>query len=343
MQHCNIFYNPNLNKSTKKLLTGIGISALLIALIWWRLSTEDALTEHLQHIQAHFDGGNYTLIIVILLMAPMSWCIEAAKWRFILKKIQQISLPTAIASVLTGMSFAMVTPGKVGDFAGRILYLKENIRLRGTIATLVGSFAHIVVTFFLGTIGMAVVLTQHASWLEWTLFLTAITVGIGVALLFFNIHRLRFKPINKKSWLGKLLLALKILKRYDRKDLLKIVGLSFLKLCTYTTQFVLVTFLFGSPLSFELSFFVAAAMFWMIMIIPSFFVADVVVRGVVAEQLFVKTDIIMTSTPILAGTYIIWLINWVLPSIIGALSLMVYRLVMKYRGDDNDKSNPTLV
>lgn len=299
---------------------------MLLLLIWYKLENEEALSRHWAAFKSKFEGEQYWLMAIIVLLAPLSWIIESRKWRYLLLKIQKLSFFTALASILTGMSFALISPGKSGDFAGRILYLRSNIRLRGTIASMVGSFAHVLVTFCMAILGFGVVLIHTQDWRIWIFFFIALIAGGIIGFFYFRLHQYDFKFRKRKNWIGKIWTALKVLKRYDQRDLVRILGFSLVKFCLYTTQFVLVTYLFGSELAFGISFFTAAAMFWMIMVIPSFFIADVVVRGSVANLLFVSTGIIADSTPILAGTYIIWLTNWVIPSLVGALVLLVYRL-----------------
>lgn len=285
-------------------------------------------------------ADKWWLTVSILLMAPMSWITESFKWRFLIRKIQPLSLATSFASVLTGMSIAMVSPGKSGDFAGRILYLPSHARLRGAIASLVGSFGHILATFAFAIPCFLIVFFHSGDLRTLVLGVVAILAGTALAFFYFRLHRLKFS-YKKKNKLNKVLTAFKILKRYDRRDLVWVIVFSAVKFCLYTTQFVLVTYLFGSDLNFFVSFVTAAAMFWLIMVIPSFFIADVLVRGYVANFLFVSTGIAISATPILAGTYIIWLINWVVPSLVGALVLLLVRLFKNNRREENSMGSHT--
>lgn len=323
-----------LNKNSKKTLTGSLIAITLLAIIGYKLKGEKSLTEQLLAFGSAMQTDKWWLTLSIILMAPLSWITESFKWQFLIRKIQPLSLGTAFASVLTGMSIAMVSPGKSGDFAGRILYLRSHSRLRGAIASLVGSFGHILATFAYAIPSFLIVFFYSNDLRTLLLGVVAILAGSTLAWFYFRLHRFDFSS-KKKNKLTKILTALKILKRYNSKDLRWVILFSAVKFFFYTTQFVLVTWLFGSELSFFISFFTAAAMFWLIMVIPSFFIADVLVRGAVANFLFVSTAIVASATPILAGTYIIWLINWVLPSLCGALILLLVRLFKKNKEGDN--------
>lgn len=315
----------SISKNTKKSWLTLAITLTLIAIIIWQVKDRVNPTVIYNEVMTQLIPGAYWGLVLVLIMAPMNWFFEAMKWRVLMSKVQPMKLRTAIASVLTGMSFAFISPGKVGDFAGRILYLGAAKRLRGVVATIVGSFAHVVVTCLMASLGFIYLLSQTSLSIIWTLALVVWLMTAGILLLYFNINRFTFKKVQGRKWLNKIIIAFKILKRYDKKILLRVLFYSFLKLATYTTQFVIVTQLFGSPLSFGATYMIAAGMFWLIMVIPSFLIADVIVRGYVAHLLFVETGISASEVPVMAGTYLIWLVNWVIPSLLGALTFFIYK------------------
>ena len=57
-----------------------------------------------------------------------NWGIEAKKWQVLMKPIEDLSWWTACKATLTGLSFAMNTPNRIGEYAGRILYVKKENR-----------------------------------------------------------------------------------------------------------------------------------------------------------------------------------------------------------------------
>lgn len=317
------------SKNIKKIILTILIVMILLALIIWQIGDIDKLNFALGYLLSKIKTGNAWMIFLAIFLAPVSWLIESIKWKYLTSKFAHITLFKSLSSVMTGMSFAFISPGKVGDFVGRMLYFDEKTRFRSVIAVLVGNLAHVMVTFLMGIIGLIILIFIAPGWWQLSLLIGAIAIGGVLAYLYFNLNRLSLQAKNPKSFYGKFLTALKILKRYSKKDLLKVCFFSLLKFSTYTIQFLIIAAIFGAEMNWILGFFIAAVMFWMIMVIPSFFIADIIVRGYVAELLFVSTSIVNSSVAVLGGTYTIWIINWVLPSIIGALTLLVYRLFNK--------------
>ena len=102
---------------------------------------------------------------------------------------------------------------------------------------------------------------------------------------------------------------------------------SLVRFCIYNLQFLMVANIMGAGIPWAGGILVSAVMFWMITVIPSFFVADLGVRGYVAGLLFTETGIAGNAVAILAGSYTIWLLNWVLPAIIGSMLLLTIRIV----------------
>ena len=91
--------------------------------------------------------------LVIFLMF-VNWGIEAIKWQLLIKHIQQFSFFRSFKSVLSGCSVTMLTPNRVGEYGGRILYVKEDNRIKAISLTIVGSISQLLVTMIMGCFGL---------------------------------------------------------------------------------------------------------------------------------------------------------------------------------------------
>jgi Uncharacterised protein family (UPF0104). len=76
----------------------------------------------------------WQLWLAVALM-PVNWALETYKWYVLVNKFQPISFAKSFESVLSGLSFAMNTPNRIGEYGGRILYLQPAFRLRGIALT----------------------------------------------------------------------------------------------------------------------------------------------------------------------------------------------------------------
>jgi MFS family permease len=258
-------------------------------------------------------------------LAPLNWLLEAVKWQMLLRKIQPVKLGKAFASTLTGIAFSVVTPNKIGDFAGRILYLDDKNKLRAAIATLISNLSQTLITYLFGIAGLIYFNIKHPG--SWQL-IALVAALVSSALLIFIYLRIDLIAgwAENRKWLRKVIISIRILKRYSKKDLLRLLGISFIRFCVYNLQFLLLANVLGAGVPWVTGFLVSGLMFWMITVIPSIFLADLGVRGFVAGLLFTETAIASNSMAILAGSYMIWLLNLIVPAIIGSLLLVTVRL-----------------
>ena len=68
---------------------------------------------------------------VLLLLMISNFLIESIKWRLVVSSNNSISILKAVKGVLVGQTFAFFTPNRIGEYAGRTLYLEEGKKLMG--------------------------------------------------------------------------------------------------------------------------------------------------------------------------------------------------------------------
>jgi len=95
----------------------------------------------------------WDLVIVIFLMI-INWSIEAFKWKISIQKVQPVSFLKSFKAVLSGVSFSVSTPNRIGEYLGRILYMEEGNRLRVISLTIVSSMSQLIITLLAGLIGL---------------------------------------------------------------------------------------------------------------------------------------------------------------------------------------------
>lgn len=318
-----------MNKTTKKKLLNYVVAplimVLLLVLIYRQISSKGNLNRQWSDFVMHWHAGDKLLLSCVVLLAPLNWMMEALKWKLLLQKIQPLSFGRALASTLTGISFSIVTPNKIGDFAGRILYLENRNKLRAAIATLVSNLSQTMVTCIFGIAGLVYFNIRYpGTWPMLTLAVAALS-SVCLGFLYLNIDKVAGWA-EHKAWLRKVIVAVRILKRYSKRDLLQLLLISAGRFCIYNFQFLLLANVLGAGLPWAAGFLVSGLMFWMITVIPSFFLADLGVRWFVAGLLFTDTGLAANSLNILASSSMIWLLNLALPAIVGSVLLLTVRL-----------------
>ena len=127
----------------------------------------------------------------------VNWAIESLKWKMLVSHVQKVSFFTAVKAVLTGLSFSMFVPNGIGEYFGRIVYMREGNRLRSISVTIVGSISQVLVTIVAGCAAL-IYLRGHAwkqllqtqgfnsFWLDCVLYMIAMTIGV-VAFIYYRL------------------------------------------------------------------------------------------------------------------------------------------------------------
>ncbi len=260
-----------------------------------------------------------------------NWSIEAAKWRLLMQPLQRLSFLTAFKAVFAGTSFAANTPNRVGEYFGRMIYLEEGKRLQSIPLTVTGSYSQLIITLLMGSIGLVfyIQLAQYSMlttislfWLK--LFLIgAISVTCFALLVYYKLSFI-VNIISKLPWLHKYAYFFNTVDGLSTKLLNKVLLLSLLRYMVFLAQYLLVIQAFGIEVAIHQEAVLVAVLFLVMSIIPSFVIVEAGIRGSVSIELF---KIVTTNTVGVVATGIfVWLLNLMLPAIIGVLLLLGKRV-----------------
>ena len=99
----------------------------------------------------------------IVLLMFLNWFIEALKWKYLVRGLEKISTWKAVESVFCGLTWAVFTPNRIGEFGGRVFFLSPRKRIMGVIAMSVGAMAKLVVTNVLGSLALFCFILRFAN------------------------------------------------------------------------------------------------------------------------------------------------------------------------------------
>ena len=102
-----------LSRKTIGFLLKIGIVAFALFFLYEQLTSKSSVEQFnsdaiLQQIKRH-----YGVLAVIILMMFLNWFLEALKWRFLISKIEQISIKRSIRAIFSGITVSAFTPNRV--------------------------------------------------------------------------------------------------------------------------------------------------------------------------------------------------------------------------------------
>lgn len=312
-----------MNFHRKKLEIAVKIAIVVFAytFIIYKFWKDDLLTQ----IYSSFikiEAENFAFLVVAVFLMPLNWLVEAQKWRFILQKIEKISIKTAISGVLLGLTAGIFTPARLGEPVGRIFVLSPKNRVKGFLASSVASYSQLLATVVLGLVGLFFLLsklslreTGELNFISNLLLLLVIFLTFSLLFIFFNIEKVS-TFLLKFSFLKKYENQIRFFEEIPRQMLKRVLALSFLRYAVFSTQFYLLLVFFSVEISALQSYVAISVTYLITSVLPSIVLADLGVRGSVSIFVFgyfvqsADAEIFMAST-------FLWLINLVIPAIVG--------------------------
>lgn len=273
----------------------------------------------------------WNLFIVILLMF-LNWGIEAVKWKIAVKPVQNISLFRSFKAVLSGVSFSVSTPNRIGEYLGRVLYMDDGNRLKTVSITIVSSISQLIITILMGCIGLLFLLPEiEKSGLlsfPWNSILIygSLAVLLVMTLFYFRLSML-VRWVSKLTGKSRYLYLIQTLENFEVKILVQLLALSAIRFLIFIVQYYLLFLLFGVTITWWQNFWAVSISFLVLAVIPTFAIAELGLRGTVLLSLiglFSSNGLGITLT---AGS--IWLINLVIPAIAGSLLILGIKRILR--------------
>ncbi len=265
------------------------------------------------------------LTVLVFILMLINWSVEAFRWSTLLRKVEYVSFIDALKATFSGITFALFTPNRVGEYAGRVLFINTIYRWRILIVTTIGIYAQLLSTILFGTIGLAYVMllsgVRHSTfYIEWTVIILLIISALLLFILYFNISLIE-NLLERSSFLSKAKIYLKVLLHYSSRELFFVLSLSMLRYFVFTIQYILLLKIFNIQIPLIEESALIATIFLVQTIIPSIAIAEVGIRGNVA--LFFLTPYSSNQLGIVSAAWGLWLINLVIPAVIGMILILI--------------------
>ena len=258
---------------------------------------------------------NKFYLVGVILMMFLNWLVEALKWRYMISKIENISIMTAYRAIFTGITVSTFTPNRIGEYGGRVFCLEKGDRIKAVFITVLCSMSQLLVTILYGSISLFILFDEIL--IDKTFLSVSLLILLNLFLLFsyFNIsHIVNF--LGKFKLIKSFKKYLEVLVMYNYKDLIIAFIYSNTRYFIFSLQFIILLHVFGINISFMDAILSVMLIFFFITITPTITIAEIGVRGSVA--IFVLGLFSSNDIAILSSTTLLWLINLIIPAIIGS-------------------------
>ena len=260
------------------------------------------------------DIGLWASLIAILLLMPLNVFAEAGKWRLLLRRTEPMTIWGAQRQVYYGYVGAFVTPYHAGDYPARAMLLKDKRNFSAAVGVgLVGSIALLVVELVFGV---------PATWLfisynpNIPLQYFAVAFIVLVLLLSFLPHLVRY--LSQREWKNTQMQQLSTAMSHMSYPLfMKTIAWSMLRYLIWALQLALTLHFCGVEMT-PVQYMIAIPFYYMVVaIFPSLPVINIAIRG--SWSLIVFGVFSPNTAGIALAVALIWLINTVLPMLIGSI------------------------
>ncbi len=298
--------------------------------------------ENIREIYLYFKLFSFTvsfvfILLFVFLLMFVNWGIEAIKWKYLIGKIEKVSFFRSCKAILCSATFNTFAPNRTGDYLGRIFLLKKAGYWEGIFVTVIGSFSQLIVIVSVGLLGGGYFISHYTFMniyfngnIFLLLFLVIIIFIVLLIVLYLNIsiltmliRRIRFFKTKTFRFYTR------IFSIYSTKELVRILLLSLFRYIVFSLQLYLLFILFNVRIPFVDAMSIISFHFFIITVIPSFALTELGVRGSVAillMNIYYSTQIYQEPSyiAIISATSVLWLINLILPALIG--SFFVFNL-----------------
>jgi uncharacterized membrane protein YbhN (UPF0104 family) len=288
-------------------------------------------------------------ILFAILLFPVNQLLEAFKWKYLIKKLESVSLWTATKAVLTGVSVSMFMPNRVGDYLGRVFVLRKANRIQAILVTIIGSMAQLLTTILYGCLALLFFFPWYFDmsnklnmWLYSGLILMIVTLLF--MLIFAYLNFASFSDIlrrNSGRFYDKIKKYSEVFVLYEGRNLVMVLLISALRYVVFSFQFYLLLKAFFVPINYYSAIVLIGLVYLMMTIIPTIALTELGVRGSVS--LFIFT-LYLNSTGlwtddagigIVSATSLLWLINLAVPALLGVIFVYSLRFFRKSNGNSN--------
>ena len=257
-------------------------------------------------------------VLILVIFTFFNWFFEISKWKLLVNQIQKISFSEAAIQSLASLTTSLITPNRIGEYGAKALYFRKSIRKQIVVFNLAGNLSQLVVTIIFGIVGCTYLLFVFNIKMNYTYVYIVLLAGVFLPLTLWYILKKGFTIKGHSIQSLK-----KKVTNLSKKTVYKTLLLSFFRYLVFSHQF----YFFLTVFNIELRYFEAMtsifAMYLIVSIIPMLSLFDIVIKGSVAILLFSLFEV--QEPVILAIVLLMWLFNFVLPSIVGSYFVLTFK------------------
>jgi len=336
-----------LNKNIKLILNyvvGPLVFCILAFSIYQQVKQQADWRQSLDNLIARFSWKSFQYLALAFTLMFVNWGLEARKWQLALREVENVSFRRSLQAIFSGTTMAFFTPNRLGEYFGRILFVPASARISSVAFTVMCATAQLLVTVWMGFAGLYFIrpymLKSNGgdSAMFWIELLMSVVLPAAMLLTVFY-FRLSWAVswINRLHYIRRFGKYLQVFGNFQLSMLARIFALSIARYLVFIIQYYLLLEVFEVELNWWQTFWSMSVIFLLLAIVPSIALfTDVGIRWKASLQFL---SIFSTNTiGILGASLAVWLINLVIPAIIG--SMLIFQIRFFNTGTENYLREP---
>lgn len=298
------------------------VGLALLALMVWQITHQQDLPAWWQDIQQKWGEGRHAIFLVAtLVLLPLNWGLEVAKWRQLLQHNWAPPWSLATRAVLAGITVSLATPNRIGEYGGRALIGPAAHWMAIVSTSILGSVCQWMVFVACGWPPLMYVLGHFWHWPMVWMVVAAVSIPAVLLLLVGYGHwlvgafRISRRGIDNKWWRWLTRKALH-LQRITRTQFRWALLLGLVRFWVYSFQYLLMLWFFNVSLGFWQGMGGIFSIYLIQAGIPLPPGLGVITRSELA--IFLWRDAVADPVAILSATFGLYIINLVIPALLGA-------------------------
>ncbi|MCU0422913.1 MAG: flippase-like domain-containing protein, partial [Bacteroidia bacterium] len=263
----------------KNIITGVKfvLVPVTFGFIFYKLFYHFNLNDLFNTTVFHPNSFQIVLLAIVVLLMCLNWFIESIKWQYMLRKAEPVSLSGAVKAVLSGVTFNLITPNQLGNFAGRVLHLKSYDKWKGSLMMVICHTAQVIITASVGLIALLSVASQQ-SYISQNICVIGIAITLVLTLISLALY-VKIDWISKLNIHPKINPYIQVFSMFNSRELAYILWLSAIRYVVFVMQYYLLIKGFGVEVGINEALGAITATFFAQSFIPGFLLVDLGMRG----------------------------------------------------------------
>lgn len=259
-------------------------------------------------------------IFSLLFLSIFNWFFEILKWRTLISSIKKITFKSALEQSLGALTASLFTPNRIGEYGVKAIYYSSSFRKHVILINLICNMLQMAVTTLFGIIGLFFLVSNYEIAINYYKLSVVLIIGlIGATIMVFSFRKSSF-TIKGFSFQK----IKNFIFSFSKQKLIVSFIYALIKYLIFSFQFYVLLCIFKVHIDYLNAMYFITSMYLLASIIPSIFIFDVLIKGGVAVYLFSFMGV--NELVILSITTLMWLLNFVLPSLFGSYYVLNFNL-----------------